>query len=146
MFSESAQKEYESKDLTILSKDLTTNVLSQQPQFATNNIAEKIKRRIKLTKMKHHNEELQKLRSTLAEEQKPLNEFKKGTRTLQTAQKINFSNTDFFSKCDQIYRKLRIWSHLLEKSLMENFKIPLSKESYDLTKQFFWNLILIRYD
>ena len=29
---------------------------------------------------------------------------------------------------------------------MENFKIPLSEESYDLTKRFFWNLILIRYD
>ena len=27
----------------------------------------------------------------------------------------------FFSKCDQIRRKLRIWSHLLKKSLMENF-------------------------
>ena len=28
---------------------------------------------------------------------------------------------DFFSKCDQIRRKLRIWSHLLKKSLIENF-------------------------
>ena len=28
---------------------------------------------------------------------------------------------NFFSKCDQIRRKLRIWSHLLKKSLMENF-------------------------
>ena len=27
----------------------------------------------------------------------------------------------FFSKCDQICRKLRIWSYLLKKSLMENF-------------------------
>ena len=26
----------------------------------------------------------------------------------------------FFIKCDQIHRKLRIWSHLLKKSLMEN--------------------------
>ena len=34
------------------------------------------------------------------------------------AQKMKFSNKDFFSKCDQ---KLRIWSHLLKKSLMENF-------------------------
>ena len=32
-----------------------------------------------------------------------------------------FSIEDFFSKCDQIRRKLRIWSHLLKKSLMENF-------------------------
>ena len=28
---------------------------------------------------------------------------------------------DIFSKCDQIHRKLRIWSHSLKKSLMENF-------------------------
>ena len=28
---------------------------------------------------------------------------------------------NFFSKCDQIRRKLRIWSHLLKKPLMENF-------------------------
>ena len=28
---------------------------------------------------------------------------------------------DFSSKCDQIRRKLRIWSHLLKKFLMENF-------------------------
>ena len=28
---------------------------------------------------------------------------------------------DFFSICDQIRRKLRIWSHLLNNSLMENF-------------------------
>ena len=36
------------------------------------------------------------------------------------AQKIKFSIKDFFSKCDQMRRKLRIWSHLLKKSLMEN--------------------------
>ena len=38
-----------------------------------------------------------------------------------TAQKMKFSITDFSSKCDQIRRKLRIWSHLLKKSIMENF-------------------------
>ena len=37
------------------------------------------------------------------------------------AQKMKFSIEDFFSKCDQIRRKLRIWSHLLEKYLMETF-------------------------
>ena len=37
------------------------------------------------------------------------------------AQKMKFSIKGFFSKCDQIRRKLRIWSHLLKKSLMENF-------------------------
>ena len=35
-------------------------------------------------------------------------------------QKMKFSIKDFFSKCDRIRRKLRIWSHLLKKSLMEN--------------------------
>ena len=34
--------------------------------------------------------------------------------------KIKFSIKDFSSKCDQIRRKLRIWSHLLKKYLMEN--------------------------
>ena len=34
---------------------------------------------------------------------------------------MKFSIKDFFSKCDQIRSKLRIWSHLLKKSLMVNF-------------------------
>ena len=38
-----------------------------------------------------------------------------------TTQKLKFSTKNFFSKCDQIRRKLRIFSHLLNKSLMENF-------------------------
>ena len=35
--------------------------------------------------------------------------------------KMKFSIKDFFSKCDQIHSLLQIWSHLLKKSLMENF-------------------------
>ena len=38
-----------------------------------------------------------------------------------TAQKMKYSIKDFFSKCDQIRRKLRIWSYLPKKSLMQNF-------------------------
>ena len=38
--------------------------------------------------------------------------------TNMTAQKWS---KDFFSKWNQIHRKLRIWSHLLNNSLMENF-------------------------
>ena len=38
-----------------------------------------------------------------------------------TAQKMKCSIKDFFSKCNQMRRKLRIWSNLLKKSLMENF-------------------------
>ena len=34
---------------------------------------------------------------------------------------MKFSIKDFFCKCDQIRNFLRIWSHLLKKSLMENF-------------------------
>ena len=42
--------------------------------------------------------------------------------TIQTAaQKIKFSIKGFLSTCDQIRSFLRIWSHLLKKSLMENF-------------------------
>ena len=37
------------------------------------------------------------------------------------AQNMKFCIKDFFSKCSQIRRKLRIWSHLLKKSFMENF-------------------------
>ena len=38
-----------------------------------------------------------------------------------TSQKMKFSIEYFFSKCDPIRRKLRIWPHVLKKSLMENF-------------------------
>ena len=38
-----------------------------------------------------------------------------------TAPKMKFSIKDFFSKCDRIRNFLRIWSHFLKKSLMENY-------------------------
>ena len=44
-----------------------------------------------------------------------------GTLHFDTAQKVMFSIKDFFSECDQIRRKLQIWSHLLKKSLTKNF-------------------------
>ena len=40
---------------------------------------------------------------------------------LITAQKMKFFIKDFSSKSGQIRSFLRIWSHLLEKSLMKNF-------------------------
>ena len=43
-----------------------------------------------------------------------------------TAQKMKFFIQGFLSKCDQIRRKLRIWSHLPKKSLMENFNFSCS--------------------
>ena len=38
-----------------------------------------------------------------------------------TARKMKFPIKNFCSKCDQIRRKMQILSHLLKKSLMENF-------------------------
>ena len=38
-----------------------------------------------------------------------------------TAQKMKFPIKYFCSKCDQIRSFQRIWSHLMKKSLMENF-------------------------
>ena len=38
-----------------------------------------------------------------------------------TARKVKFSIKDLLSKCDQIRRKLRIWSHLLKNAFMESF-------------------------
>ena len=40
---------------------------------------------------------------------------------MTTTHKMKFFVKDFLSKCDQIHRKLWIWSHLLKKSLMEDF-------------------------
>ena len=38
-----------------------------------------------------------------------------------TEQQMKFYMKDFFSKCGQICSFLRIWSHLMKKSLIENF-------------------------
>ena len=45
-----------------------------------------------------------------------------------TAEKMKFSMKAFFSKCDQLRRKLRIWLHLLKKSLMKNFTFCVVKK------------------
>ena len=49
----------------------------------------------------------------------------KKTKTIEcwdtTAQKMNFSIKDFLSKCDEINRKLWIWSHLLETADLVTF-------------------------
>ena len=42
-------------------------------------------------------------------------------KVILTAQKLTFFIKSFFSKFDQIRSFLWIWSHLLKKSLMENF-------------------------
>ena len=49
-------------------------------------------------------------------------EFYKHMQTAFTLHKeMNFSIKDFFSKCNQIRKKLQMGSHLLNKSLMKNF-------------------------
>ena len=59
---------------------------------------------------------------------------------LSTAQKMKISIKDFVSKCDQIHRKLWIWSHLLTKSLMGNFIVcAVITFGFERTsKLFFW--------
>ena len=49
------------------------------------------------------------------------NEYGRFSRSAQHCTTNKFSIKDFFGKCDQIRRKLQIWSRLLRKSLMENF-------------------------
>ena len=70
-----------------------------------------------------------------------------------TAHKIKFSIEDFFSKCDQIRRKLQIWSHFLKKLLIENFtfyaiiytmKLLNETNSVFITIQFFLPFLLKR--
>ena len=41
--------------------------------------------------------------------------------------KMKFSIEKFFSKCRQIHKKLRSWSHLLKKSLMKKFSLNSEK-------------------
>ena len=43
------------------------------------------------------------------------------TLAIYPEQKLKFSIKDFFGKYDKTRRKLRIWSHLQKKSLMEIF-------------------------
>ena len=45
--------------------------------------------------------------------------YLKQKTTTNTTQKMKFSIKKFFSKYDQICRKLRIWSHLLKKSVSD---------------------------
>ena len=53
-----------------------------------------------------------------------------------TAQKMKFSINNLFSKCDQIRSFLRIWPHLLKKSVMEDFIFCAVKDMGELRKDF----------
>ena len=61
--------------------------------------------------------------------------FTRQKLTKYTPQKIKLSIKDFFSKCDQIRRKLRIWSNLLKKPLMENFIVCAVMMKFSMTIQ-----------
>ena len=64
-------------------------------------------------------------------------------RPYYTARKIKFSIEDFCSKCDQIRRNVQIWSHLLQKSLMENFIFCAVLES-DFWQVFYKKKLLLK--
>ena len=50
-----------------------------------------------------------------------IQKLKEPWEVLAIARKVKFPIDDFFSKCEQMGSFLRIWSHLLKKSSMENF-------------------------
>ena len=52
---------------------------------------------------------------------------------------MKFCIKDFFSKCNQTRSFLRIWSHLLKKSFMENFIFCALKERSSSNNQSFSN-------
>ena len=54
---------------------------------------------------------------------------------VNTAQKMKFSIKNFFTNCDQIRRKLRIWSYLVKKSLMENFIFCAVSENTEVSQK-----------
>ena len=48
---------------------------------------------------------------------------------------MKFSIKDLYSKCELTHRKLRIWSHLLKKSLMESFIFSSVLEKYEISRE-----------
>ena len=59
---------------------------------------------------------------------------------------MNFSIKDFFSKCDQIRRKLWFWPNLLKKSLMENLTFCAVKGSVNQFSKLFKILATVPYN
>ena len=58
-----------------------------------------------------------------------------------TTLKKKFNIKDFFIKYDQIHSFLQIWSHLLKKSLMENFVFSVVKSKQRFFQQeYSWDL------
>ena len=59
---------------------------------------------------------------------------------------MNFSIKDFFNKCDQICRKLWIWSHLLKKSIMEKFTFYAVKIKYCISEKLTFFILFIMHN
>ena len=58
-----------------------------------------------------------------------------------TTQKMKFFIKDFFCKCDQIRRKLRIWSHLLMENIYLTEHIYLMENLFFVQWRIHWRLI-----
>ena len=61
---------------------------------------------------------------------------------------MKFSIKDFISKCDQIRSLLRIWSHLLKKSLMGNFtfcavQAVITRIEEKILVNIFWEILFV---
>ena len=59
---------------------------------------------------------------------------------------MKFSINDFFSKCKQIRSFLRIWSHLLKKSLVKNFIFCIVDSVFCLRRCYYPDLTVVQED
>ena len=67
---------------------------------------------------------------------------------LITVEKMKFSIKDFFCKCDQIPRKLQIWSHLMKNFWIKNFTfcaVDFVRILWELDQKFFNFVMKILY-
>ena len=75
IFSETAEKEF--KYSTMITKELTSNIINQQRQYQSNENAKQLKNKVKNMKLQDHQEQLNELRTKLNDQQKRLNELNK---------------------------------------------------------------------
>ena len=73
IFSETAEREY--KFSTMISKDLTSRIVNQHRQHQSNENVNQIKKKVKLMKLQHHQEQLNGLRLKFSDQRKRLNEL-----------------------------------------------------------------------
>ena len=112
----------ETKKQKTVSHHLLRNPLFQSSSLWKIKSHQKKKLKVKLSLSKKHTKTLTHAYKVVESNQHI--EFAFGNLKLRlnepfTAHNMNFSIKDFFNKCEQIHRKLLIWSHLLKKSLIE---------------------------